>query len=452
MAWFGIVTIADIMAANILKGITMIGPCGMEFLEGRGISVELAVRYGLRTVSLQGEGDEERWVTSENGRVIGYPFIDRGEVVNEKYRPTDAKKFWHMDGGKPTFWNADILDDPLLQSGHAALIIVEGIEDALCAIQCGFPFTVSVPNGAPNPGSRLDIGEDATNRFAFFHANIRRLKEIKRFILATDNDANGRFLASELVRRLGAARCSFIELPHNIKDLNELLLAHDPEAVARVLNAPKRYPVRGLYKLRDYPPRQELETFSTGWATVDQHALMFPGEFMVITGIPSHGKSAWSLNLLVNLCEIHGWRAAIFSPEMGAVPIIRNILRKIKFRGVVGHDCAEPDAWIDDNFSFIDADPAGLADDDQPFDLDFILECARDAVLRDGIRVLLIDPWNEIEHARKPGESTTDYVGRGIRTLKRFASLYKVVVVVLAHPTKDVWTGGKLRQVTLYDI
>jgi twinkle protein len=402
MAWFGIAIIAAIMAANILKGITMIGPCGMEFLEGRGISVELAVRYGLRTVSLQGEGDEERWVTSENGRVIGYPFIDHGEVVNEKYRPTDAKKFWHMDGGKSTFWNADIL-----QSGHAALIIVEGIEDALVSIQCGFPFTVSVPNGAPNPGSRSEISEDATNRFAFFHANIRRLKEIKRFILATDNDTNGRFLASELVRRLGAARCSFVELPENIKDINELLLTQGSEAVARVLNTPKPYPVRGLYKLRDYPPRQELETFSTGWATVDQHALMFPGEFMVITGIPSHGKSAWSLNLLANLCELHDWRAAIFSPEMGAVPIIRNILRKIKLRGVVGHDC---DAWIDHNFSFIDADPTGLADDDQPFDLEFILECARDAVLRDGIRVLLIDPWNEIEHARKPGESITDYV------------------------------------------
>ena len=72
--------------------------------------------------------------------------------------------------------------------------------------------------------------------------------------------------------------------------------------------------------------------------------------------------------------------------------------------------------------------------------------------MRDGIRVLVIDPWNEVEHARRKDESMTDYIGRGIRSLKRFARLYQVAVIVVAHPTKDVAKDGKSRSPTLYDI
>jgi len=73
--------------------------------------------------------------------------------------------------------------------------------------------------------------------------------------------------------------------------------------------------------------------------------------------------------------------------------------------------------------------------------------------MRDGIRLLLIDPWNEIEHARGRNESTTEYIARGIRALKRFARLYSVAVIVVAHPTKDiVQKDGSTRAVSLYDI
>jgi twinkle protein len=73
-------------------------------------------------------------------------------------------------------------------------------------------------------------------------------------------------------------------------------------------------------------------------------------------------------------------------------------------------------------------------------------------VIRDGIRIFVLDPWNEVEHARARDETISDYVGRGIRMLKRFAAQYGVVVIVVAHPTKEVGKGGTSRMVTLYDI
>jgi twinkle protein len=99
---------------------------------------------------------------------------------------------------------------------------------------------------------------------------------------------------------------------------------------------------------------------------------------------------------------------------------------------------------------FIDADPTGRVDED--FDLEWILDRATDGVLRDGIRLFVIDPWNEVEHARKGSESMTDYIGRSIRSIKRFAQQYQVAVIVIAHPTKDVAKEGKNRAVSLYDI
>jgi twinkle protein len=95
---------------------------------------------------------------------------------------------------------------------------------------------------------------------------------------------------------------------------------------------------------------------------------------------------------------------------------------------------------------------AQTADDDESeMTLENLLELAKIAVLRDGIRLLVIDPWNEIEHKRRSDESETDYTGRAIRAMKRFAKLYECAVWLVAHPRKPQ-TDGKLRMPSLYDL
>jgi twinkle protein len=75
------------------------------------------------------------------------------------------------------------------------------------------------------------------------------------------------------------------------------------------------------------------------------------------------------------------------------------------------------------------------------------------AVARYGARIIIIDPWNELEHDRRQGESETEYIGRAIRTLKRFAKAFQVHICVIAHPTKSVKDGdGNYKMPTLYDI
>jgi twinkle protein len=437
----------------------ILGPIGLKAFEGRGICQETVVRFGIYTVSRSGQNGAV--VPDSNGNIIAFPFEERGVVVAEKYR-APGKRFWQRAGGRRTFWNADVLDDPGLETAQYPLVITEGEIDALTAIQCGFPLTVSVPDGAPKVPEGdvpddlppIDPGRENTGKFEFLWNNRERLARIKRFILAVDNDPPGRRLAAELVRRLSASRCSFVTYPEGCKDLNDVLTRHNAQAVASVLNGAQPYPVRGLYRLSEYPEPGPLPTFSTGWWTLDRHLLIFAGELMVVTGIPGHGKSTWVLNLLVNLATQYGFVAAIFSPEMPTVPQLRDKLRRITLGRPISEiqcdDLAQTDRWLEQHFVFIDTDPTGRQDEE--FDLDWLLDRATDAVLRDAIRVLVIDPWNEIEHARRRDETTTDYIGRCIRALKRFARLYSVVVIVVAHPTKEVGRNGESRPPTLYDI
>ncbi len=71
-------------------------------------------------------------------------------------------------------------------------------------------------------------------------------------------------------------------------------------------------------------------------------------------------------------------------------------------------------------------------------------------MVRDGIKVLVVDPWNELEHARRPQETETQYTARAIRALKKFAAAYDVLVIVVVHPTKA--GGGKEQgELSLYD-
>lgn len=436
--------------------IQMLGTAGIQAFEGRQIDVETVMRFGIYTGSRADDGEVH---PDPDGKIVVFPFVERDRIVGEKYR-APGKKFWQRKGGKRVLWNVDVLDDVALEEGRYPLIITEGEIDALTAIDCGFPFTVSVPDGAPAP--REDEGEpeepnpedEAKGKFEFLWNSRDRLRRVKRFILAVDNDPAGQRLASELVRRLSPSRCLFVTYPEGCKDLNDVRMQHGPEAVTAVLNAAKPYPVKGLYTLSEYPESGPPQTFGTGWLTMDSNLKPWLGEFMVVTGIPSHGKSTWTLNLLANLSKKHGLKHAVASFEMPVKPFLRDKLRRIYLRraldGVHSDFIEEADAWIEKNWCFLDFDPHG--DGDEDLTLEWVIERATDAVWRYGINTLLIDPWNEVEHARDAREAVTDYIGRAIRSLKRFARRYEVMVIVVAHPTKEVGKDGKARPVTLYDI
>ena len=430
-----------------------LGQAGVDFLEARAIDVEVATRHGVHTV--RSDRETKRMIPDRNGWALAIPYWERGVIVNCKYRGIKDKRYWQMAGGRSTFWNSDVLDDPQVTDGGAPVIIQEGELDALAAITAGFPFTVSVPEGAPTPrgdGTIEESKDDSVGKFRFMWNNRERLAKVKRFILAVDDDLPGKRLAEELTRRLLAGRCSWIEYPAGSKDTNEVLLDGGAAAVAFMFTNARPYPVRGIYKLGEYPER-DLEVFSTGIAgdsvgrnpLMDAHMKLFPGQFMVITGVPSHGKSTLAAQIIVNAADLHGWSSVIFSPEMPVVPHYRDRLRK-----VIGGTAWEADEFIKRWFTFIDHAPSL---DDEDIDVPVIIKRTTEAVMRDSVRIVVIDPWNEVEHTKAPGENMVDYIGWAIRQLRRMAQQQGLVVIVVAHPTKDIkGRDGKPTVPSLYDI
>jgi twinkle protein len=404
-----------------------------KWFQSRGLDPDTVTRYG---VSTQKQGDM--------GEVIAFPFVENGRTVNHKYRGRE-KSFRQDVGAIKCFWNHDALLDPSLYDGSQRLVITEGELDALTAIQCGYSLTVSVPDGAPAQISDGPIDPEHDKKFSFVFRAWETLKKIKKIILAVDNDGPGQVLANELVRRLGAWRCLFVTYPDGCKDLNEVLQEHGSVGVVSVLTGAKLWPVKGLYRLSDYPEAGEIQTYSTGWPALDHNLRIVRGEFMVVTGIPGHGKSAWLNCLAMNLARKEDWRITIGSFETRVRPVLLRDLRAFH-----GGAPWEADDFIERNFSFIDQKPLN---DDEDADIDWVLERAADSVVRHGCDMLILDPWNEIEHKRRRDESETDYVSRAIRTIKRFALNFDVMVAVVAHPQKmNVGRQGAVQEPTMYDI
>lgn len=413
-------------------GAAFIHPRHEEWFQLRGLSPELARTFGICT---KRDG---------NANWLAIPYVERGTVINHKYRITSEKRH-RMDEGAPlTLWN----HDALLTEPDKPLVITEGEWDALAAIQSGFTRCVSVPNGAPqqktdNPGE--------SKRYEFLWRSKDLLDQVKQIIIATDGDGPGRILAADLAKWLGPERCKFIEYPEGCKDLNEVLASDGAAAVASILSGAKPYPVKGLYRIEDFPEPPPTISIPVGIDLLDQHFALTLGTFTVISGWAGHGKTSLLMRMLANLM-MAGVNVALGSFETLPRPILERRMRACLYRvseddpRIVKH--GQADELMAQRLSVI---AHTARDEDTELDLDYIIELAKVAVLRDGIRLLVLDPWNEIEHKRNPDETETEYAGRAIRALKRFALNYECAVWLVAHPRKP-HSDGNPRPPSLYDL
>ena len=148
-----------------------INPQAVEWLQARAIDPETASRMGIYTA---GRGPDGEPRPNPAGNILVFPYIEGGSEVNAKYRTLAKSGFWQRKDARKTFFNADVLDDPALERGDHALVITEGELDTLAAIQSGFPFTVSVPDGAPPRARRTGQPRRRAGRRRRCRARARR--------------------------------------------------------------------------------------------------------------------------------------------------------------------------------------------------------------------------------------------------------------------------------------
>jgi twinkle protein len=420
----------------------------MAWLADRGISQAVARRNGI--------GSANAYVPALKMQTecIAFPYRRDGELVNIKFRALAEKAFTQVKDAEAILFGLDDIADA------QTIIIVEGECDKLACEEAGYLNVVSVPNGAQ---VHAEAAEDSV-AFAYLAACAESLDRAARIILAGDADDKGRALEAELARRLGRERCWRVRWPDSndapCKDANETLVRHGPGVLRECIDAAQPYPIAGLHNVLDFVEDTlglyrdgRSRGHSTGLASVDELMTIRAGELSVVTGIPNSGKSEFVDQLAVNLAHQYGWCFALCSFENPPAEHIAKLAEKhlgLPFWDGPRQRMSELELrrameWVADHFHLI------RFDDEAPT-IDAILEKARAAVMRHGIRGLVIDPYNEIEHHRPATVMETEYVSKLLGKVKRFAGLHEVHVWFVAHPAKMQREGRSLPAPTLYDI
>lgn len=401
----------------------------LAWFAGRGISEA--------TVRAAGIFRTRHWFPQVEAEAdcIAFPYEWRGELRNIKYR--DAQKnFVQEKDPEPVLYGADSIVD------GEDLIFVEGEIDVLAMREAGFCSVVSLPNGAPAKPETSD------RRYEPLETHAAELESVKRILIATDMDGPGENLAAELARRLGKDRCLRVTFPNandvQLKDADEVLVEHGAQVLRECVEVATPWPIDGLFDadafaddvyamFRGDGPRP----LSTGFDEFDHAFRVLPAQFIVVSGIPNHGKTRFLTQIAVQMSRLHGWRWLSYSPETGSsnqVADLCEIITRRPFHPGPTPRMSEAElrdamAEVRENFLFLDTK-------DHTPSIDWILERARAAVLRYGIRGLIIDPYNEVEAGRPPQMTETEFVSQLISKCKRFAKVHDVTVFMVVHPTK----------------
>jgi len=424
----------------------------IEWFALRGISQGTLFRAGVTRV--------EVWMsdggTGKVEPVIAFPYMRNVEVVNVKYRTKD-KRFRQEKGAEKVFYGLDMIGDA------KEIYIVEGEIDALSLREIGFANVLSVPDGAPKNVRDEPINPDEDVKFSYVWNCREELAAVEKFILATDADGPGQALSEELARRFGREKCWRVTWPDGRKDANEVLVYDGAEALCNELVRAKPWPIDGIHEADDY--RKEVielyrvgraRALSTGWDNLDKHMTIAEGQLSIVTGIPNSGKSEFVDAIMVNMALRFRWAFAICSFENPPSEHLSKFAEKYldaPFWDGPTPRMSEPHLeraldWAQGYFTFIRADGDRVVTT-----LDWILEKAGAAVMRYGIRGVVIDPWNEIEHQRPNNMTETEYIGQSLSKIKKFATQRGVHVWIVAHPSKIHGEAGKATPVpSLYDI
>ena len=389
----------------------------------RGISRPTLERAGVASgmAGMPGAGKCE---------VIAFPYKRNEQIVNVKYRALHEKLFKQQEGGELRFWNLD----EVLKAKSERVYITEGELDALALIEAGVPQAevVSVPNGAP---VRASDHPDELDRYRYVDAGLEEgFSLCKRYVLAIDNDPPGLALRQDLVRLLGPARCYFVEWPDAIKDAGEFLVRHGAADLRMFLEEDVReWPVTGLYGLLDIPEPAPMEIWKPGFPEWESKLAFAPTTLSVVTGHPGHGKTSLMMQLWYQICRDYGIKAVIASFETRAKPHHRRNIREFMYgrldRDLSDEERAHADRWNHEHFRWI------IHPNRKP-SLRFVLDMAEVAIVREGARIVQIDPWNKLEGDRPGDMRETEWIGQCLDELMDFARDFNVHVQVITHPAK----------------
>jgi twinkle protein len=408
----------------------------VKFFESRKISQLTLKRLKVSS------GNEYMPVINKKCEAIQFNYFINDELINIKYRGP-KKTFKMHKGSELVFYNLDSIRN------SKECYITEGEIDCLTLIECGIDNVVSVPNGAALRNNNLEYLD---NCFQYFENK-------EKIYLCLDNDEAGKNLEKELIRRLGIEKCYYFDF-NSCKDANEYVIKYGKESLRQVIESPIIYPITDVITLEhdekqldDYLLNGLAPGYGIGIKEIDEIFTVDLGMVMTVTGIPKYGKSTWIDFITTNYNLKHKWKIGFASPENQPVYIHKErIISKMLGYEPKGasHNKSKPykDAKIhlNQNFFF-------MCFNDGKYELSRVLDKARELILRKGIKVLVIDPFNKVRLEKSLGKNINEYTNDYILELDMFARRYNILIILVAHPKKlGKDATGQREQPDFYDV
>lgn len=352
--------------------------------------------------------------------VICFPFFIEETLINIKYRGAN-KSFKLISGAELIFYNYNEL---LI---NKEIIICEGEMDLLSWVSVGKKNVISVPNGANKNIEFLDNCIDVFDN-------------IEKVYLSCDNDTKGIELRDELIRRIGIEKCYIIDFK-GCKDANDYLIKFGVPELRNAYDTAKAKDFEGIITadniyndLRNYFEQGEKRGLALDIQNIDEFITWETSRLAVVTGYPGSGKSEFIDYILVKLNKIHGWKSVYFTPENYPLKyhyekLFEKFIGK-KFTQNISNDLEFDMAfdYINNNFFYIMPQ--------EETTLDYILERAKYLIKTKGIKCLVIDPYNKLEHSIDKRFSETQYISKFLDKLTHFGKLYDILIILIAHPSK----------------
>lgn len=402
-----------------------------EYLAGRGLSKATIDYLDIRS--------------DEYGNIAfhSYDQYDTLTVVNYRKscripRESKENKCWFQKDAD----TADILWNMNRVNTSKPLVITEGQIDCASVIEAGYLNCVSVLKGSQGMGWIENCWD--------------WLQQFDSIIVFSDNDAPGVKMRNEVINRLGAIRCKYVEVPKTMEfkdtgvvyettDANEVLQFRGKEYLLELINTAKDIPITSVAKLSEIKELNpnEMDGFEVGIKDLDKELMkIFTGGVTLLTGLPSAGKTTF-LNQVVLRAMDSEYKTFLFSRELlngmskgwfSQVAAGRRNMHKIPLPNqdieywVTNDEAKEKITEYYDNSFFIYKDEEENTEDK-------LFESMELCATKKGLRLFIIDNLMTVQlkaDTTDTNKAQTDFMNR----LIKFSMKYDVAVVVIAHPRK----------------
>ena len=178
----------------------------------------------------------------------------------------------------------------------------------------------------------------------------------------------------------------------------------------------------------------------SGLKNLDELCRLDKGRLALVTGVPSAGKSTF-INYLCAVYNIrYGFKTLFYSAETNLTQHLNTFYKIFQKQG-------------DEKFTQYVAENFMLFNENQSFYIDTLLEATENQYANIPFDVFVIDSYTTLSYSRPNNMTETEYISCVLDKLTRFARMYNVAVILIAHPRKmDRDIEGGYEEPTPYDI